>query len=220
MTAPTLLTPSLAEQVAIISATTAEALSTVWDGLPPSAAIQALFDLLPAVVDTWALAAGAFTADWYDNLREDNGIRGRFTATVPEAKDLGAEELARWAAQPINLDEPDFRLARSRAEGGLQRRITNVARETVMTSSIEDPQARGWQRVARSGGCAFCQMLAGRGIVYSEKSASFGAHDYCHCSAVPAWGGKPVPVRAFKPSARTVTDADRARVREWIKANT
>lgn len=222
MTTPTqtLSTPSLAEQIAIISATAAEDLSAVWDGLPPRLAIQALMDLLPAVVDTWALAAGAFAADWYDDRREDEGIKGRFTAIVPETDDLGAEQLARWAAQPINLDEPDFRLARSRAEGGLQRRITNMARDTVMTSSIEDPQARGWQRVARSGGCPFCRVLAGRGTVYSSKSANFGAHDYCHCSAVPAWGGKPVPVKAFTPSARTITDADRARVRDWIAANT
>ena len=42
------------------------------------------------------------------------------------------------------------------------------------------------------------------------------AHDHCHCSAVPAWSGEPRPVKPYTPSARKATDADRARVRDWI----
>lgn len=212
-------TPTLAEQVAVISAAATEDLSGIWSLPSPNEVIQGLFDLLPALIDTWAIAAGSFTADWYDNLREERNVKGRFHAIVPDLGDLGAEPLAHWGIEPINLDEPDIRLARSRVEGGLQRRVTNASRTTVMTSSLEDPQARGWQRVARSGGCAFCVMLAGRGTIYGEKSAAFGAHDFCNCSAAPAWGGQPVPVKPYKPTGRNITDADRARTREWIKAN-
>ena len=221
MTSPTQLisTPTLAEQIAIITAMANEDLSGLWDGLSPDQVTQALFDMLPALVDTWATAAASFTADWYDDRREDDGIDGRFLAIVPELGDLGAEELAGWASQPLRREEPDIRLVRSRVEGGLQRRITNASRDTVMTSSIQDPKAQGWQRVARSNGCPFCVMLASRGQVYREKTADFGAHDYCHCSAVPAWGGRAVPVRAFTPTSRSITDADRARVRDWIAAN-
>jgi len=212
-------TPTLAEQIAVITAVAAEDLAPVWNGLTANQATEALLDLLPAVVDTWGYAAAAFSADWYDNQREDNGIGGRFTAVIPDLGDTGATELALWGAEPINLDEPDWTLARSRVEGGLQRRITNFSRDTIMTSAIDDPQARGWQRVARAGGCAFCVMLAGRGLVYSKKSARFGAHDHCNCSAVPAWGGKAAPVKPYKPSSANVTDADRARVLEWLAAN-
>jgi hypothetical protein len=211
--------PTLAEQVAVISDASIEDLEAIWN-LPARQIGPALLDLLPAVIDTWALAAGAFAADWYDDRREEADVKGRFRAVVPDLGDLGAEELARWGSAPVDLDVPDLRLARSRIEGGLQRRVTNVSRQTVMTSSIEDPQARGWQRVARSGGCAFCQMLAGRGAVYTEKSADFGAHDYCHCSATPAWSGRSKAVRAYVPTDRSITDADRARTREWIAANT
>lgn len=212
-------TPTLAEQIAVITAVATEDLTPVWTGLTPNEATSALLELLPSVVDTWGYASAAFSADWYDNQREDYGIGGRFTAAIPDLGDTGATELALWAAEPINLDEPDWTLARSRVEGGLQRRITNFSRETIMNSAIDDPQARGWQRVARSGGCAFCVMLAGRGTVYSKKSVRFGAHDHCHCSAVPAWGGKAAPVKPYKPSGRNITDADRARIREWISAN-
>lgn len=218
MTTP-VQTPTLAEQIAVVTAVAFEDLAPVWSGLAPYEATGALLELVPAVVDTWGYAAAAISADWYDNQREDYGIGGRFTAAIPDLGDTGATELALWAAEPINLDEPDWTLARSRAEGGLQRRITNFSRETIMNSAIDDPQARGWQRVARSGGCAFCVMLAGRGTVYSKKSVRFGAHDHCHCSAVPAWGGKAAPVKPYKPSGRNITDADRARIREWINAN-
>lgn len=212
-------TPTLAEQVAVITDIAAEDLSFIWRGLSPQEATEALFDMLPSVIDTWAAAAGALSADWYDQRREDADIAGRFTAIIPDLGDAGADELAGWASQAIDLDEPDWDLARSRVDGGMQRRITNTSRETIIKSSLEDPHARGWQRVARAGGCAFCVMLAGRGTIYRAKNVRFGAHDHCHCSAVPAWGGRAVPVKPYKPSGRRITAADRARVREWISAN-
>jgi hypothetical protein len=59
-------------------------------------------------------------------------------------------------------------------------------------------------------------MLIGRGAVYSEATADFAAHDHCKCSAVPAFDGEPRPVKPFTPSLREATDADRARVREYL----
>lgn len=213
--------PTLAESVAVITATAVDDLSVVWK-LPSQAVLEALFELLPGIIDTWAMAAGSFTADWYDNRREQAKIKKAFFAIVPDLGDTGATQLAMWGAAPLTQlnKPPDFDLARSRVEGGLQRRITNHSRQTVITSSLKDPEALGWQRVSRPDGCGFCRMLAGRGAIYSEKGAAFGAHDYCHCYATPAWGGQPVPVRPFKPTGRNITDADRARTREWIKANT
>ena len=115
--------------------------------------------------------------------------------------------------------EPDWQAARNRISGGLQRRIANVARDTVTFSAVEDPGADGWQRVARSGGCAFCRMLAGRGAVYTKSSSDFASHDDCHCVAMVAWKGIERPVKPYTPSAATITDADRARVRAWMASN-
>ncbi|UYL87836.1 hypothetical protein SEA_MALISHA_5 [Gordonia phage Malisha] len=41
----------------------------------------------------------------------------------------------------------------------------------------------------------------------------------CKCVAVPAFGGRPVPVKPYEVSARDISDADRARARAWIAAN-
>ena len=44
------------------------------------------------------------------------------------------------------------------------------------------------RRVLGGEGCEFCQMLAGRGAVYSAETADFEAHDKCACTPEPDWG--------------------------------
>lgn len=176
---------------------------------------QALEDILPTLVTTYGLAAATVAADWYDELRDELNIDRRFSAIAADLGSLGTDELAGYAVSPLFQSSPDWQSARTLAEGGLQRRIANAARETVRVSSIEDPQARGWQRSA-SGGCAFCTMLASRGAVYSETTVDFSAHDHCRCIAVPAFTGEPRPVQSYTPSDRNITDRDRARVRAYL----
>lgn len=178
---------------------------------------DALNDVLPGVVDTYGLASAALAADWYDEVRDELNVDGRFAAIVADL-DLGGDVLAGYAVGPLYAAAPDWARARTLAEGGLQLRIANAARETVRLSSIEDPSARGWQRSA-SMGCEFCQMLASRGAVYSESTVDFAAHDHCKCIAVPAFSGRPLPVKPYTPSERNITDADRARVRAWLRDN-
>jgi hypothetical protein len=174
---------------------------------------DALHDLLPAIVREYGSLGAALASEWYGEQREKAGVRGRFTAVPIEADDRGAHALVGWA---LTEATDDASLATLIA-GGVQRRIADHARLTVAHSSVADPAARGWQRVG-SGNCTtgFCDMLIGRGAVYTEATADFAAHDHCQCSAVPAWGGEPLPVKPFKPSMRQATDADRARVRDWI----
>jgi hypothetical protein len=174
--------------------------------------------VLPRLVETYGLAAATFAADWYDDLREVKGVAGRFTAIPADVGTEGAEALAGWGVGPLYQVEPDFTAARTLIEGGLQRRIANASRLTVVQSSLADPAAAGWQRVG-AGGCAFCQMLISRGSVYSEAGADFASHDHCNCAAVPAFDGQARPVKPYTPSVRKGTDADRARARAWMRTN-
>lgn len=175
---------------------------------------QALHDILPALVDRYGSMAAALAAAWYDDLRAKQGISGRFEAVPASIPDSGEHALVGWALSSAS----DFESFQSLIIGGTQRRIADFSRHTVMGSSVADPQAKGWQRVS-SGGCAFCDMLAGRGSVYSEATADFASHDHCQCSAVPAFDGQAKPVKAYTPSSRKSTDADRARVRDWIASH-
>jgi hypothetical protein len=216
--------------VTVTAAATAE-LAPIWR-LPKTELTQALFDIVPGVVQKWNLASASVAADWYDTLREKQDIPGIFTAVVPDLGDQGAQALAGWGAEALKTPAEDLlpnempptqldpvETAQYRVEGGLQKRLANAANLTVTESSRQDPQAQGWMRRTRSGACDFCKMVASRGAVYTKASATFACHEHCYCEAVPAWGGQPLPVGPYTPSDRPSTPADRARVRRWIADN-
>lgn len=229
MTSPTQTSsPPLRESLFTVTELAVQELAPIWK-LPPTDITQALFDVVPGIVQKWNLTAASVAADWYDNIRETEAIPGHFTAIVPDLGDQGAQALAGWGAEafkapaehePVDLDRlTPIESARDRVEGGLQKRLVNAANLTVTESSKADPKARGYMRRTRPGACKFCLMVASRGAVYTKASATFACHEHCYCEAVPAWGGKAIPVGPYKPSDRPSTPADRARVRRWIKAN-
>lgn len=204
----------LRDGVQDLSEEASRALDPVWaSAQDPQQAEAGLRDLLPGVLDLYGMAAGGLASEWYDNHREAAGVRGLFSAIPADIPNPGAHSLIGWAASKAQSVET----MRSMVDGGMQRRIANYSRQTIMTSSIADPRADGWQRVG-SGRCksGFCDMLIARGAVYTEATAFFASHDHCKCSAVPAFGGKPRPVKPYKPSLKHTTPADRRRVREWI----
>lgn len=176
----------------------------------------ALHDLLPAIVTEYGSMGAAMAAEWYDDQRAKVGATGRFSALPLTAEDRGAHSLIGWA---LATATDDTSLA-SLIAGGVQRRIADHVRYTIAGNSVSDRAAKGWQRVG-VGGCkdGFCDMLIARGAVYSEASADFAAHDNCKCSAVPAWGGEPLAVKPYTPSTRQASDADRARVREYLRTH-
>lgn len=142
---------------------------------------------LIALADEYGPAAAALGADYYDELRDVERVRGSFRASPSGGiAEEALEVLARVAVGSLFGADPDPDAALTLATGGLQRHIANEDRETVRQSSLEDPRARGWMRVG-GGGCDFCQMLIGRGEVYTEETATFEAHDHCSCSAAPAF---------------------------------
>lgn len=193
----------------------------LWRSLnDPRDAKSALMDLLPDVVETYGLAAASLAADFYDGLRVERGVAGAFTAVVPEVPETGSQALVAWALDNAQGSES----FQSLVLGGVQKRISNGARNTITTSSIADPHAQGWMRVG-TGRCDFCAMLISRGAVYSESSVDFAAHDWDKCDAAPAFD--PEQVKAvrdeYAPSAKQrseeTREADNARVREWIATN-
>lgn len=194
-------------------------LAAVWREVSTAVeAREALQDILPAIVDTYGAAAASFAAAWYDDLRDKLGVPGSFSAVPAPMGDSGTEALAGWGVTPLFAAVPDWVRAQTMVEGGLQRRIANASRQTIVGSSLADPAAGGWQRTG-AGSCAFCAMLIGRGAVYSEASADFASHDHCHCSAVPAFNGLPHPVKPYTPTSRNISDADRARVRAYLASH-
>jgi hypothetical protein len=192
-------------------------LDALWREVSSAAQARvALMDILPALVRTYGSAAATLAAAWYDDARLKAGIAGTFEAIPVEAGDRGAQALAGWATSQAS----DMGALQTLVLGGLQRRIADHMRGTIADSSVADPGATGWAREG-NGGCTsgFCDMLIARGAVYTEAGADFASHDHCQCYAVPAFKGEPRPVKAYTPTLRNVSDADRARVRDYLRTH-
>jgi hypothetical protein len=163
------------------------ALRRLWAQLNPSDAEQArdgLLDLLPGIVTAYHVTAATVTADWYDLMRADRGPRGRFTAVVPDPPNPErARVLARWGVGSLFSADPNPVVALSKLTGGLQRVITDGARETVTVSSTQDPAKPGWTRVG-TGRCDWCRERIG---LHITSDTIFESHDACGCVAVPAF---------------------------------
>ena len=187
----------------------------------------ALNDILPILIDTYGHAASAITADWYDERREQVGPRGRFAAIpAPMPNNTGAGALVGWAESEAHSPESMLQLAL----GGMQRRIADQSRATVIGSVGRDPSARGWMRVGDAANCGFCDLLISRGAVYSADSVKFGAHDNCNCGAAPSWGrpSDVFDVDAYRSSQRRARLKERdpeqyarenATARAWVADN-
>jgi hypothetical protein len=180
--------------------------------------LDMLHDALPPLLDQYGAAASAVSADWYDAARDRAGVRGRFIAEPVDLRDTGVHSLVGWAGNTATDDAAMQTLV----TGGMERRMMDYSRDTIAGSAVADAQAEGWQRVT-AGGCDFCQMLAGRGAIYTSATADFASHDDCRCAAVVAFKGEPVPVKPYEPSLRWRTEeaklASQARVRQWIATN-
>ncbi|MET0490367.1 MAG: hypothetical protein ABW143_09045 [Acidimicrobiales bacterium] len=192
----------------------------------PEAARDALLRFVPTLVSTYGDAAASLAADWYDEVRANEGIPGRFRARVAVPDQTEAVEgTVRRAAGYLFTDTPTLALTAISTKAG--KYALTGSRHTITSSSLADPQASGWQRITRAGACDFCSMLSGRGGVYRKDTVDFAAHGDCNCAAAPSWDpdAPEVDVRAYSASSRTSRmapdqrEAHNARVRAWIRAN-
>ncbi|HSW42704.1 MAG TPA: hypothetical protein VLM76_09370 [Patescibacteria group bacterium] len=77
--------------------------------------------------------------------------------------------------------------------GAAGRLALDGGRQAILDMGTRDPRAMGWQRVTAGDPCAFCAMLASRGVMREASGADFEAHDHCACSAEPVFEGSAPP---------------------------
>ena len=204
------------------------ALEAFWGTLDlsrPEVARNALLEFMPVLTDQYGEAAAVIAADWYDSLREAEGVTGSYVATVAATvpEEVVAER-TRFGAGHLWTENPSQTLLF--LVGIAQEYVLQPGRDTITESSMADPAAVGWHRETRGSrsypsGCKFCQMLASRGDVYKKATARFAAHAGCNCVAVPSWdaGAREVPTALYRASERTsgMTPEQRARHNERLR---
>lgn len=177
-----------------------------------------LLDAVPEVVGYYSDGSSALAADFYEDERERAAAAGFFIAEpIVLDRTVKLRRAIVWAAEPLTKDltgDVEKRLAEI-----IQLESARPYRDTILTNRSRDPQAVGWRRVT-SGGCGFCQMLAGKGTVYRESTVRFAAHDHCGCTAAPVFlGGEQGPevsVMQYVASKRSRTPEQRAALRDYL----
>lgn len=186
----------------------------VWLGiasLPAVAAKQQMVDLAVDIVTSFGPIAGSLAADFYEEIRQSEGVPTRFSAIVadvPAADRIAGS--ARWAAQPMFaskrpvLDDdgkvvdrldvaPSPTDAQNRLLGSVQRHVQQAGRDTLFENGKRDRARPRWARRPDSDPCKFCNMLASRGAVYlsAETAGQFNDwHDDCNCQPEMTFDGE------------------------------
>ena len=200
-----------------------------WASLDITNAVRARDELtryLPTLTTLYGEAAAAVAADWYDELRTVQKVPGRFAARVANPFPTEyVEQRVRFGASHLFTATPLMMLPF--LQGAVQEYVLQPGRDTIIDSTRTDPRARGWHRETSASACDFCEMLAGRGGVYSkESSASFASHGNCNCTARPSWDydAPAVPASAYVASERTSAmtdeqkDAHNKAIRDYIES--
>lgn len=173
-----------------------------------------------ALVEQYGAASASLAADYYDSERVAAAVTGRFTVPlIGPPSDEQVESSLRWATKDVWERDPDdpatadaqkeplevrLEQAEKKAEAVAQKLVTDQGRGTVREAVRQDRTAVGYARAAALGACAFCKLMASRGLTYkSAQSAGRDVnskftgdasvvkfHDNCHCQIVPVFKGQ------------------------------
>ena len=183
---------------------------------------QLLHELLPHVLDPYAVVSSEVAAAFYEELRAAAGVAQSYAVEALPAglADRSVHSLVGEAAKRADGGALSFEFL----AGGVAKRVTEVASDTIIGNAAADRVMVGYQRVPQAGCCAFCGMLASRGAAYgSAESAGIvvgrgrpvgshrlakgirprgsrklgeAFHDHCRCAVVPVFEDTHVEMQA------------------------
>ena len=178
---------------------------------------------LPETFPGWIQAMSALTVDYHRQSAQTAGVfyeAARARAVLPEVQpgavvaalpepaviQLAAPPAEEWMRRAYGFSGPAMLQKDTAQPGtalsttlGTAGRITaEGGRLTVIETVVKDRRSVGWYRVTDGHPCAFCAMLASRGIAYKRHSfdgsndrfvgdGEFKAHNHCACVAMPAF---------------------------------
>lgn len=129
-----------------------------------------LFEAFPDVFDPHAAMVSAVSATFYEEVRDAVGVSGPDTSTIDRVDSGRWGALVGWGAKPSLLEQGGALLAYSLLSGGLTAVMREMAADTIIGNAQNERVQVGYQRVPSAGCCAFCGMVASRGVIYASKS--------------------------------------------------
>src|SRR5690625_235840 len=133
---------------------------------------EALRELVPLLGDQYSEATSMVAAEFYAELQSLQDIRKPVAPDIVPLTDRKRwRSLVDWSADDYVFQHLGPSMVYSRLAGGVTRTLTEAAADT-MIGNAEVQGGLSAQRVPKPGCCAFCSMIASRGAVYTERSAS------------------------------------------------
>lgn len=159
------------------------------------------------MVHKYGLASASLAADYYDEARRAADVKGSFTATVADPPPAAQITAARNAVRRTAASQPQVedgaeaveawrRTQQERDLAAVQRLAAQAGRRTIEQATRADPEAVGWVRVTGGNCCAFCALLAIRGLIYGDRTRAVRTssgdpyHDRCACTPEPVFRGR------------------------------
>lgn len=157
-------------QLCTVSFAQAKALLGQLEDANPILFRDRLLEAFPAVVAPYMTAAGDLSAAWYEEMRAES-VGGSFAAASSvDASPDAMESLVRHSMTPVFQGSTSTVLGL--LAGGMQRLISNGARDTIYDNVMVDRVRVGYARIPRPGCCSFCGMLASRGAAYNSATSA------------------------------------------------
>lgn len=151
-----------------------------------------------AMVQAGRRASATASQRYYVAFRQVEGARGVVVVTTaPPPADATAAGALRGAgvAGIRNARMSGASVAEAhdngfvKLSGSAVQLVAGGGRDTLLGAIRGDPEAQGFQRVTDGDPCAFCAMIAGRGLISKDEAAGFEAHGHCGCTAEPFFDG-------------------------------
>lgn len=164
-----------------------------WDGaalLDEDTATGLLKDVASSIVARESEAVGLAAAEFYDELRALEVEADGFMAE-PVSADFGrVQEAAENLLTRYAESEEARRIVFNALKNAISGWISNAEKETIAQNAKRDKKKALYAFVPSSSPCAFCAVMASRGLMANRKAKQYGRarmHDNCSCLAVPAW---------------------------------
>ena len=186
----------------MLSAATVRDLLRMWGTVNPDDLSATLLPFVRAgvvAVRGGRQASAAAASRYYVDFRRLEGIRGQALIMLPEPPPVDVVERTLRGAGLAGIKRARARGATAEAAhqngfvklaGSAAQLVAGGGRETLLGAIRGDSAAQGWQRVTDGAPCAFCRMIAGRGLQSKDAAnVSFEAHGHCGCTAEPFFEG-------------------------------
>lgn len=194
-------------------------------GVPLDQLYESTLTALGFIVPSYYDAAGALAVDWYEELREES------RPTSLHVPQIIGDPVTDWIERETEKYRRELDLTIEAEMAALVADVNRLAekevargfRDTILGNTRQDEDSIGWSRVARSGACRLCVMIAARGAVFRESTANFATHKSCHCAARPEFRngthGPEATPEQYMASAKRRTPAQQKQLRAYLNEN-